>query len=61
VSPDGLPYLGKVPGTTNLFAATGHSMLGLSLGPVTGRLAAELLAGRQPSLNIAALAVARFG
>lgn len=61
VSPDGLPYLGKVPGTGNLFAATGHSMLGISLGPVTGKLVAELVAGRTPSIPIDPLAVGRFG
>ena len=61
VSPDGLPYVGQVPGIGNLFAATGHAMLGLSLGPVTGRLVAELVAGRPPFTDISRLAVGRFG
>lgn len=61
VSPDGLPYIGKVPGIDNLFAATGHSMLGLSLGPVTGLLVADLVNDRKPFTDISSLAVGRFG
>ncbi len=41
-SPDGLPYIGDVPGCENAIVATGHAMLGLSLGPVTGRLVADI-------------------
>ena len=42
-SPDGLPYIGKSPIHDNLTVATGHAMMGLSLGPVTGALVADLL------------------
>ncbi|MCB1230839.1 MAG: FAD-dependent oxidoreductase [Verrucomicrobiae bacterium] len=41
-SPDGLPYLGRTPRFSNAIIATGHAMLGLSLGPVTGRLVRDL-------------------
>ena len=37
-SPDGLPYIGRTAKASNLTIATGHAMLGLSLGPVTGEL-----------------------
>jgi len=47
-TPDGLPCIGPIPGTQNATVATGHNMLGLSLGPVTGELVAAQLAG-QPS------------
>ena len=60
VSPDGIPYLGQVPGLPNLLAATGHAMMGLSLGPVSGRLVADLLAGDPPFRPISALSLARF-
>jgi len=60
VSPDGLPYIGTVPGLDNLVVATGHAMMGLSLGPVSGRLVAELVSGREPFLPIGQLAPARF-
>ena len=36
VTPDGLPVIGRVPGRDRVILATGHCMLGLSLGPVTG-------------------------
>lgn len=42
-SPDGLPYIGKVRGIGNGIVASGHAMLGLSLGPVTGRLVSDLV------------------
>lgn len=60
VSPDGIPYLGEVPGLENLIVATGHAMMGLSLGPVTGRLVTDLLAGDAPFRSIEALAPRRF-
>jgi D-amino-acid dehydrogenase len=40
--------------------AAGHGMLGLSLGPVTGMLVAEMIAGRETSLDVGRLAVGRF-
>ncbi|MEP4076696.1 NAD(P)/FAD-dependent oxidoreductase [Haloferula sp.] len=42
-SPDGLPYIGKLGEFPNVILATGHSMLGLSLGPVTGKLVSGLM------------------
>ncbi len=42
-SPDGLPYIGKVPRFENAIVASGHSMLGLSLAPVTARIVKSLL------------------
>jgi D-amino-acid dehydrogenase len=47
--PDGLPVIDRVPGHDNAFAATGHGMLGVTLGPVTGhRLAEYVVTGRRP-------------
>jgi D-amino-acid dehydrogenase len=51
-SPDGLPYLGRTRKFTNLTVACGHAMMGLSLGPITGRLVAEMLSDEQPSLDL---------
>lgn len=49
--PDGLPVIDRVPGHRNAFAATGHGMLGVTLGPVTGhRLAEYVLTGRRPEV-----------
>jgi D-amino-acid dehydrogenase len=60
VSPDGIPYLGKVKHLPNLIAATGHAMMGLSLAPISGRLVADLLANDQPFRPIDAMAPGRF-
>lgn len=60
VSPDGVPYLGAVDGWENLHASTGHAMMGLSLGPVTGRLMADQLTGSTPFRPIERLSVGRF-
>lgn len=59
-SPDGLPYLGRPQGIDNTIVATGHSMLGLSLGPVTGQSVAKLLAGETPDFDLTRLAPDRF-
>jgi len=61
VTPDGLPVVGRVPRRERVILATGHCMLGLSLGPVTGKLVAELAGGRRPTLDLAPLSPARFG
>lgn len=60
-SPDGLPYIGRSARVNNLIIAAGHAMLGISMGPITGQLAAELAAGERPSLDLAAFDVERFG
>lgn len=44
-SPDGLPYIGRFAAHDNVIAATGHSMLGVSMAPITARLVAEALTG----------------
>jgi glycine oxidase len=51
-SPDGLPYLGAVPGWDNLFVAAGHFRSGIQLSPITGLLLSEILTGRPSSLPL---------
>lgn len=60
-SADGLPYIGKVKKWNNVVVATGHAMLGLSLGAGTGKLVSEILNEKTPSMNIAPFTVERFG
>lgn len=60
-SPDGLPYLGRTQSFKNLSIATGHAMMGLSLGPITGKLMAEILSDEEPSLDIKLLNPERYG
>jgi glycine oxidase len=45
-SPDGLPFLGAVPGVDGLFVAAGHFRAGLQLSPATGLVMKELLLGQ---------------
>lgn len=59
-SPDGLPYVGRCGAYDNLSAATGHAMMGVSLGPITGRLIAEILSGEAPSIDITRLSPDRY-
>ena len=59
-SPDGLPYIGRFRAYDNLSVATGHAMMGLSLGPVTGKLVAQVLAGERPSIPLEMLSPDRY-
>ncbi len=61
VSPDGLPYLGPTRKWNNLQIATGHAMLGLSLGPVTGQIIAQLIDESSCPHNLQLLHPDRFG
>jgi D-amino-acid dehydrogenase len=60
VSPDGMPYIGISAKYDNLAIATGHAMIGLSLGPATGKIISDILTGNQPEMNICPFAVDRF-
>jgi D-amino-acid dehydrogenase len=60
-TPDSLPVIGPSPRRPNVFYAFGHSHTGLTLGPTTGRLIAELISGRPPSLDLSPFSIARFG
>lgn len=59
-TPDGLPYLGDSPQVKNLTIGTGHGMMGLSLGPASGKLLAEQITGAESSLDISAYRIDRF-
>lgn len=59
-TPDGLPMIGISPKFDNLILATGHAMLGLSLGTGTGQLVAEIANGVRPAFDIHPLRPARF-
>ena len=58
-SPDGMPYIGRTA-ANNLCLATGHAMMGLSLGPITGKLVAEILTGQNPTIDLRLLNPDRF-
>ncbi len=51
--PDSLPVIGPAPDHEDIYLAFGHGHLGLTQGPVTGRIVADLVAGRDPGLDLA--------
>jgi D-amino-acid dehydrogenase len=60
VSPDGMPYLGRTKAWQNVVIATGHAMMGLSLGPGTGRIVGRVLDGELPEVEIKLCSPDRF-
>ncbi len=60
LTPDGLPIVGISKSWSNLIIATGHGMQGISLGPITGKLVAQLITQETPSIDVARLGEARF-
>lgn len=59
-TPDSLPVIGRSPRAPGVFYAFGHQHLGLTLGAITGRLIAALLAGRAPEVDMAPYRIERF-
>ncbi|MEX1008776.1 MAG: FAD-dependent oxidoreductase [Acidimicrobiia bacterium] len=60
VSDDDLPIIGALPGAENAYVASGHGANGLLLGPVTGRVVADVVNGRAPSIDLTSFSPARF-
>jgi len=59
-TPDGLPIVGRSEKVTNLIAASGHCMLGVSQGTITGKLVSRIAAGEKSDLDLDALSPDRF-
>ena len=59
-SPDGLPYIGFAPGYSNVLVGSGHSMMGISLAPGTGKILAELHQQKDTSMEIKGFEVGRY-
>ncbi len=59
-TPDMLPIIGRAPGQSTLWCAFGHAHQGLTLGPSTGRLLAEMMSGEAPYLDPAPYRAERF-
>lgn len=60
-TPDGLPCLGLALGCSDVVYAFGHGHVGLTAGPKTGVVVADLVAGRVPSVDLGAFSARRFG
>jgi D-amino-acid dehydrogenase len=59
-TPDGIPIIGRIPGHSNTYVAAGHAMLGYTMGPITGKLLSEMIAGDGLSLPSEPLRLSRF-
>jgi D-amino-acid dehydrogenase len=59
--PDSLPCIGPARGSPDVVHCFGHGHIGLAAGALSGRLAADLVAGRPPAIDIAPYAPSRFG
>jgi D-hydroxyproline dehydrogenase subunit beta len=59
-TPDHLPCIGRAPAQPNVYVAAGHEGLGITLALATGRLLADMIAGRAPPVDPAPFDPARF-
>jgi D-amino-acid dehydrogenase len=59
-SPDGLPYVGAMKTSPEVIIATGHAMMGLSLGAGTGKIVAALVDGQQIPVDLSLFRPERF-
>ena len=57
---DSIPVIGAVPGLNGAFTAFGHDHVGLTGGPKTGRLLSQIIAGKQPNIDLSVYSAARF-
>lgn len=57
---DDLPVIDRVPGLPEVVIATGHGMMGLSMAPATGRIVADLVAGRTPAVAAGPFGIGRL-
>lgn len=60
LTPDTLPIVGSPAHVDNLFLATGHGMIGMSMGAVTGKMIARLVTGEEPGFDLSLLSPDRF-
>jgi D-amino-acid dehydrogenase len=58
--PDSLPVIGRATKFDNVFYAFGHGHVGLCSGAPTGRIVADLIAGRQPNIDVTPYRPDRF-
>ena len=59
-TPDGLPIISRSREFDNLIIAAGHAMLGMSLGPITGKLVSQLVNGEKTEVDVFPFRMERF-
>ena len=58
--PDSRPVIGRSPRSDRVLFAFGHGTIGLTLGAITGQIVADLVAGREPPVDLSLFAPTRF-
>lgn len=58
-TPNSVPFLGRAPGHANVYCAFGGGHIGMTLGPISGRVVADLVAGRDPGIDLSPYALDR--
>jgi D-amino-acid dehydrogenase len=59
--PDGIACIGRLRPFSNVYVATGHAMLGLTLAPKTSQLVADMILERADPAELKPFSPARFG
>lgn len=59
-TPDGMPYVDRSEKFTNAFVAVGHGMMGMSLGPSTGKMVSEIFTDKKSSIPRELMKINRF-
>lgn len=57
---DSIPVIGEAPGVEGAFLGFGHDHVGLTGGPKTGRLLAQMISGKRPNVDLTPHSPARF-
>ena len=58
--PDSLPVIGRSTALPDIVYAFGHGHVGMAAAPMTGKVVAEVLSGKPPSVDLAPFSPARF-
>lgn len=58
-TPSGVPYIDSVPGHPNVYIAAGGGHVGMTMGPISGRIISDLVAGRNPDIDLTPYRVGR--
>jgi D-amino-acid dehydrogenase len=59
-TPDGMPYIDKSKNVSNLYVGTGHGMMGLSLGAITGKIMSQMMTDQPTSVSTDLFRLDRF-
>ena len=59
-TPDLLPIIGSLDRISGVYLATGHEGIGITEGPITGKLISQIVTGQQPEIDLSQLTLDRF-